>query len=144
LRTVTEETHAHGALLKVIFETGFLTDDTTKIRLCEICDHVGADFVKTSTGFGFVQQPDGRFFSTGATAHDVALMRAHTSPRMRVKASGGIRNLDALIAMRDLGASRCGTSSTAKILDEFRRGEATGETAASDTPSPAENGVSSY
>jgi deoxyribose-phosphate aldolase len=143
LRAVAEESHGHGALLKVIFETDFLTDDAAKIRLCEICDGVGADFVKTSTGFGFVRQPDGRFHSTGATAHDVALMRAHTSSRVRIKASGGIRNLDELIAMRELGASRCGTSSTAKILDEFRRRESLdkiGHTPASDV----ESGVGSY
>ena len=121
LREITNETHAHGALLKVIFETDFLSDDATKIRLCEICDQVGADFVKTSTGFGFVRQADGQFNTVGATAHDLALMRANTSAKMQVKASGGIRNLDALIATRDLGTTRCGTSATSQILDEYRR-----------------------
>jgi deoxyribose-phosphate aldolase len=144
LRTITEETHAHRALLKVIFETDFLTDDLAKIRLCEICDHVGVDFVKTSTGFGFVRQPDGRFLSAGATAHDIALMRAHTSPRMRIKASGGIRNLDQLIAMRELGASRCGTSATANILNEFRQRESVGKSSAAPAHSVPESGVSSY
>jgi deoxyribose-phosphate aldolase len=142
LRVVAEETHGHGGLLKVIFETDFLTDDAVKTRLCEICDRAGADFVKTSTGFGFVRQPDGRFLSTGATAHDVALMRAHTSPRMRIKASGGIRNLDEMIAMRELGASRCGTSSTAKILDEYRQRESLDQFG--HTVAAAENGVSNY
>jgi deoxyribose-phosphate aldolase len=123
LRALTEETHRHGALIKVIFETDFVTDDAKKIRLCEICEQVGADFVKTSTGFGFARQADGQFRAIGATAHDVALMRAHVSAKVRVKASGGIRNLDDLVAMRDLGAARCGTSATAPILDEFRQRE---------------------
>jgi deoxyribose-phosphate aldolase len=126
LREITQVTHGRGALLKVIFETDFLTDDALKIHLCEICDKVGADFVKTSTGFGFVRQADGGFNTVGATAHDLALMRAHTSVKVQVKASGGVRNLDALIAARDLGATRCGTSATAQILDEYRRREATG------------------
>lgn len=124
LREITIEAHAHGALLKVIFETDFLSDDATKIRLCEICDRVGADFVKTSTGFGFVRQANGQFNTVGATAHDLALMRAHTSAKMQIKASGGVRNLEALIAARDLGATRCGTSATAQILDEYRRRQA--------------------
>jgi deoxyribose-phosphate aldolase len=121
LREITSEAHEHGALLKVIFETDFLSDDASKVRLCEICDRVGADFVKTSTGFGFVRQANGQFNTTGATAHDLALMRAHSSPRMQVKASGGVRDLDGLIAARELGATRCGTSATALILEEYRR-----------------------
>ena len=121
LREMTREAHRHGALLKVIFETDFLSDDAVKIRLCEICDQVGADFVKTSTGFGFVRQPDGHFHTVGATAHDLALMRAHTSPKVQIKASGGVRDLDQLIAARDLGATRCGTSATAHILVEYQR-----------------------
>jgi deoxyribose-phosphate aldolase len=126
LRALTDETHGHGALIKVIFETDFVTDDAKKVRLCEICEGVGADFVKTSTGFGFARQADGQFRATGATAHDIALMRSHTSSKVRVKASGGVRNLDDLLAMRDLGAARCGTSATAQILDEFRQ-RASGE-----------------
>lgn len=121
LREITDETHRHGALLKVIFETDFLSDDAAKIQLCQICDRVGADFVKTSTGFGFVRQAAGQFLTIGATAHDLALMRSHTSPKMQIKASGGVRDLEGLIAARDLGATRCGTSATARILDEYRR-----------------------
>lgn len=126
LRAIAEETHAHGALLKVIFETDFLTDDATKIHLCEICERVGADFVKTSTGFGFVRQANGGFHTVGATAHDLVLMRAHTSEKVQVKASGGVRDLEALIAARDLGATRCGTSATAQILDEYQRRKTAG------------------
>ncbi len=118
---ITGEAHARGALLKVIFETDFLPDDATKIRLCGICGQVGADFVKTSTGFGFVRQADGHFHTVGATPHDLALLRAHTAPEIQIKASGGVRSLDGLIGARDLGATRCGTSATALILDEYRR-----------------------
>jgi deoxyribose-phosphate aldolase len=126
IREVTEETHSHGALVKVILETDFLPDDTIKIRLCEICGKTNADFVKTSTGFGFVKQADGGYNYQGATAHDLRLMRAHTPARVQVKASGGIRNLDGLILARDLGATRCGTSATAALLDEYRRRESAG------------------
>jgi deoxyribose-phosphate aldolase len=121
LRAVTREAHEHSALLKVIFETDFLTSDLAKIHLCEICGRVGADFVKTSTGFGFVRQADGHFHTKGATAHDLTLMRLHAPPPVQVKASGGVRDLDGLIAARDLGATRCGTSATASILEEYRR-----------------------
>jgi deoxyribose-phosphate aldolase len=131
LRALTEETHRHGALIKVIFETDYVTDDAKKIRLCEICEKVGADFVKTSTGFGFARQADGQFRAVGATVHDITLMRAHTSSKVRVKASGGVRTLDDLLVMRDLGATRCGTSATAQILDEFRQ-RASGETRSND------------
>ena len=143
LREMTQVTHGRGALLKVIFETDFLTDDATKIHLCEICDQVGADFVKTSTGFGFVRQADGGFNTVGATAHDLALMRAHTSEKVQVKASGGVRNLDAMIAARDLGATRCGTSATAAILDEYRHREAAGNEAVSDPLSTSDAGAKS-
>jgi deoxyribose-phosphate aldolase len=124
IREIVEVSHSHGALVKVILETDFLTEDAIKIRLCEICGSANADFVKTSTGFGFVKQPGGGFNYKGATAHDLALMRAHASPKVQVKASGGIRNLDDLILARDLGATRCGTSATASLLDECRRREA--------------------
>jgi deoxyribose-phosphate aldolase len=145
LRVLRDETRRHGALLKVIFETDFLTDDPRKIRLCEICDEVGADFVKTSTGFGFVRQPSGLYGSAGATAHDLKLMRAHTSSRVQVKASGGVRDLDGLIAVRDLGATRCGTSATVQILDEYRR-RASAEKAGhiSDLPTPAKTSEGGY
>jgi deoxyribose-phosphate aldolase len=126
IRAVVEEAHRHGALVKVILETDFLGDDKIKIRLCEICGKTNADFVKTSTGFGFVKQANGGYNYQGATAHDLALMRAHSPATVQVKASGGIRNLDDLILARDLGATRCGTSATAALLDEYRRRESAG------------------
>jgi deoxyribose-phosphate aldolase len=121
LRAVVEESHAHGAIVKVIFENDFLPDDATKIRLCEISERVGAEFVKTSTGYGFVKGGDGRYGYAGATDADLRLMRAHVSKKVQVKAAGGVRDLDDLIRVRDLGCTRVGATATAAMLDEYRR-----------------------
>jgi deoxyribose-phosphate aldolase len=121
IRSVVEEAHRHDALVKVIFENDLLPDDAVKIRLCAICDRVAADFVKTSTGYGFVKGPDGTYSYRGATEHDLALMRAHCSPKVQIKAAGGVRDLDALIRARDLGVTRVGATATAAMLDEYRR-----------------------
>jgi deoxyribose-phosphate aldolase len=120
IRAVCDEAHRHGALVKVIFENEFLRNDTTKIELCHISERAGADFVKTSTGFGFVKGADGHFRTIGATRSDLALMRAHVSARVQLKASGGVRDLETLMAVRELGATRCGTSASAAILEEYR------------------------
>lgn len=140
IKAVCDEAHRHGAKVKVIIENDYLSNggaglssDDLKRRLCQICEKAGADWVKTSTGFGFVKQPDGSFNCKGATEHDVQLMRASVSPKVAVKASGGVRDLDALIKVRDLGANRCGTSATVAILDEYRRREVAGETATGNT-----------
>jgi deoxyribose-phosphate aldolase len=121
IRAICHEAHTQTALVKVIFENDFFAGDATKIQLCEISESAGADFVKTSTGFGFVKAPDGRFNTSGATLHDVTLMRANVSSKVQVKAAGGVRDLATLIAMRDLGVTRCGTSASAAILDEYQR-----------------------
>jgi deoxyribose-phosphate aldolase len=121
VRAVVEEAHRHGAIVKVIFENDFIPTDELKIELCRICERAGAEFVKTSTGYGFVKGKDGRYAYEGATEHDLALMRAHTSAKVQVKAAGGVRDLDALIRVRDLGTSRCGATATAAMLDEYRR-----------------------
>lgn len=105
-----------GALLKVIFETDYLPDDATKIRLCEICGKLGVDFVKTSTGFGFVKDAGGKFGYRGATEHDVALMRKHSPTSVGVKPSGGIRSLDDVEKFVALGATRIGTASAQAIM----------------------------
>jgi len=123
VRVVCDEAHQLGAIVKVIFENDLVTSDETKIKLCQICERAGADFIKTSTGFGFVKQPNGGYNYRGATEHDLKLMRANTSPKVHVKAAGGVRDLDGLIKVRDLGATRCGASATVTILDEFRRRE---------------------
>ncbi len=119
--TVTKACHSNGAIVKVIFETDYITQDEDKIRLCEICTKVSADYVKTSSGFGFVKDKDGRFFYTGATIPDLKLMRKHSGPQVKVKAAGGVRTLDQLIAVREAGCSRSGATATASILEEANR-----------------------
>jgi deoxyribose-phosphate aldolase len=130
IRAACTEAHRHGAKVKVIFENDYLADggaglsgDQFKIKLCHICERAGADWVKTSTGYGFVKQADGSYNYRGAVEHDLALMRANCAERVQVKAAGGVRDLDGLIRVRELGCSRCGASATAAILDEYRRRE---------------------
>jgi len=137
VRAVCDEAHGHGAIVKVIFENDYLPGDEIKIRLCEICERAGADFVKTSTGYGFVKQPGGGYNYQGATAHDLALMRANCSPKVQVKAAGGVRDLDGLMAVRDLGVTRCGATATALMLDEYRRREAAEKAGATTELAPA-------
>ena len=124
IRAVCDEAHRHGAKVKVIFENDYLPNDEIKIKLCQLCERAGADWVKTSTGFGFVKGPDGNYNYKGATEHDLRLMRETCSPKVQVKAAGGVRDLDSLIRVRDLGATRCGATATAAMLDEYRRREA--------------------
>ena len=107
---VTEATHAAGQKVKVIFENCYL-NDAQKVRLCEICGELGVDWVKTSTGYG----------TSGATMEDLALMRKHSPANVQVKAAGGIRDLDTVLAIRELGVTRCGASRTQEILDEANR-----------------------
>jgi len=108
---VAELVHGHGALLKVILETGLLTDDE-KLVACEISERANADFVKTSTGF----------LGGVARVEDVALMRR--AVRIGVKASGGIRTAAEARALIEAGADRLGTSSSVKIVAELRSEEA--------------------
>lgn len=110
IAAVCKITHDAGQKLKVIFENCYLQDEH-KIRLCAICGEVGVDWVKTSTGYG----------SGGATHADLKLMRQHSPPRVQVKAAGGVRDLDALLAVRELGVTRVGASRTREILDECKR-----------------------
>ena len=128
VQAVCDEAHRHGAKVKVIFENDYLThggaglsSDDFKRRLCELCERAGADWVKTSSGYGFVKQADGSYNYKGATEHDLTLMRASVSPRVQVKAAGGVRDVDGLIKVRDLGATRCGATATAAMLDECHR-----------------------
>ena len=105
IRAVVEVATKAGALTKVIFETGLLPGDEAKIRLCQISQRTGAAFVKTSTGFGFVKRSDGSMASTGATEHDIRLMRAHCGDQVQVKASGGIRSYEDAKRFAALGAT---------------------------------------
>ncbi|MCX8156436.1 MAG: deoxyribose-phosphate aldolase [Verrucomicrobiae bacterium] len=140
IRAVCEEAHAHGAKVKVIFENDYLPNDEIKIRLCQISERAGADWIKTSTGYGFVKGPDGKYSYRGATEHDLRLMRAHVSPKVQVKAAGGVRDLDALILVRDLGCTRCGATASAAMLEEYKK-RAAGEAAAA---GPASLGGGGY
>ena len=117
IQAICEATHAHGAILKVIFENDFLPKDDYKIKLCEICSKVGADFVKTSTGYGFVKGEDGKYSYQGATHDDLKLMRAHAAPEVQVKAAGGVRSLDDLLAVKALGVTRVGATATIAMLE---------------------------
>lgn len=110
IRSIVELAHSSRAKVKVIFENCYLTDDE-KVHLCEICGEARADWVKTSTGYG----------SGGATDADLILMRKHSPAHVQVKAAGGVRDFDRLLAVRALGVSRVGASKTAEILDEARR-----------------------
>jgi deoxyribose-phosphate aldolase len=101
---------ARGAKLKVIFENCYLTDEQ-KIRLCEIGGELSVDWVKTSTGFG----------TGGATDEDLILMRQHTPAHVQVKAAGGVRDLDRLLRVREIGCTRSGATTTKAILDEAKR-----------------------
>jgi deoxyribose-phosphate aldolase len=115
IRAVVDAARRGGAITKVIFETGLLPDDETKVRLCQISEAAGAAFVKTSTGFGFIKRADGTMVATGATEHDVRLMREHCGPGVNIKASGGMRSYDDARRFVELGATRLGTSSTKEI-----------------------------
>lgn len=110
IRVVVELAHQAGQKVKVIFENAYLNDDQ-KIRLCQICSEVNADWVKTSTGYA----------PGGATIEDLQLMRRHSAPHVQVKAAGGVRDLDALLRVRSVGTTRCGATRTAEMLDECRR-----------------------
>ncbi|MEB2289100.1 MAG: deoxyribose-phosphate aldolase [Anaerolineae bacterium] len=107
IAAVVAAVRAHGGICKVILETGLLTDDE-KIAACRIAQEAGADFVKTSTGFG----------PGGATVHDIALMRRTVGPEMGVKASGGVRSYADALALVEAGATRIGTSSGARLVAE--------------------------
>ena len=120
IRAVNEAVVRSGARLKVIFENDYL-DDARIVRLCEICTACAVAFVKTSTGYGFVKQPNGSYAYAGATDHHLRLMRAHCPPGIGVKAAGGIRTLDDLLRVRALGVTRIGATATESILEEARR-----------------------
>src|SRR5262245_49693525 len=110
IAAVVEPAHRRGAKVKVIFENCFLKDEH-KIELCRICAEVRADWVKTSTGYG----------DSGATDHDLKLMRRCSPSHVQVKAAGGVRNFDRLLAVRAIGVSRVGATASKAILDEAKQ-----------------------
>jgi deoxyribose-phosphate aldolase len=118
---VTNACHSNGAIVKVIFETDFVTGEKDIAKLCQICTKVGADYVKTSTGYGFVKQASGDYNYKGATIPVLKLMKDNIGPKVKLKAAGGVRNLDQLLDVQAVGCSRSGATATAAILEEARK-----------------------
>jgi deoxyribose-phosphate aldolase len=114
IQAVIDVTHAHGQKVKVIFENCYL-DDAQKIRLCQICGALGADWIKTSTGYG----------TGGATDEDLKLMRQHAPPHVQIKAAGGVRSLERLLEVRALGVTRAGATRTVSMLEACKQSLAT-------------------
>jgi deoxyribose-phosphate aldolase len=121
IKAVTAVCHQNKAIVKVIFETDYITRTEDKIKLCEICTRVGADFVKTSTGYGYVKQTNGDYNYKGATLADIELMRKHSGPKVRIKCAGGVRTLDDLLKMKKAGATRSGATATIAMLEEAKK-----------------------
>lgn len=113
IQAVVEVAHRHGAIVKVILENCYLTDELKQIG-CRLAEEAGADFVKTSTGFA----------PGGATIEDLILMRQSVSPKVQVKAAGGVRDLDAALRVREVGATRFGATKTVEILEECKKRKA--------------------
>ena len=120
IRVVNEVVVSSGGLLKVIFENDYLADEHI-IKLCEICASHAVAFVKTSSGYGFVKQPNGMYSYQGATDHQLRLMRQHSPSSVQLKAAGGVRSLDDLLRVREIGVTRIGATATESILEEARR-----------------------
>ena len=116
ITAVCEETHKGKAVLKVILENAYLSEEQIK-KACEICTSAKADFTKTSTGYA----------SYGARIQDLKIMRANTPPSMQVKAAGGVRQLDDALAVRAVGVTRFGCTTTADMIKEARQREERGE-----------------
>jgi len=118
ISAVTDVCHKHEAIVKVIFETDYITKDADIVKLCQICTEVGADYVKTSSGFGFVKQTSGDYNYKGATIPVLKLMKENVGPKVKVKAAGGVRTLDQLIAVQAVGCARCGATATITMMEE--------------------------
>jgi len=130
IRAIVEVAATAGALVKVIFENAYLTDDE-KVVACHLTEDAGADFVKTSTGFA----------ASGATMEDLALMRRSVSPAMQVKAAGGVRTLDTLLAMVAIGVSRFGATVTVVMLADAKERAGRGELRVPSVPAASADAV---
>jgi len=133
IAAVVEVAHQAGAIVKVIFENAYL-DSEEIVRACRAAEAAGADFVKTSTGFA----------ATGATHDDLRLMRESVSPHIQVKAAHGVRTLDALLEVMELGVTRIGATATEAILEDFKARKSgavpAGAAAGGSTPGPEQSG----
>jgi deoxyribose-phosphate aldolase len=121
IKAVSDACHKHKAIVKVIFETDYVTKDADIVKLCQICTEVGADYVKTSSGFGFVKQANGDYNYQGATIPVLTLMKKSVGPKVKVKAAGGVRTLDQLIAVKEAGCTRSGATATKVMLEEAKK-----------------------
>jgi deoxyribose-phosphate aldolase len=151
IKAVCEEAHRREAKVKGIFENDYLSrggaglsGEEFKRKLCHLCERAGADWVKTSTGYGFVKGPDGKYNYQGATEADLKLMRANVTTRVEVKAAGGVRDLDGLLRVRELGATRCGATATAAMLEEYKKRAAAERAGESVQAKPGELGTGGY
>ncbi|KAG8969924.1 hypothetical protein FRC05_000775 [Tulasnella sp. 425] len=118
VRQINDAVTKRGAILK----NDYLKDEHV-IKLCEICSKIGVAFIKTSTGYGFVKQPNGLYTYSGATLHHLRLMREHAAPSVQIKAAGGVRTLDDLLKVRAIGVTRVGaTAGPAMLAEAEKRG----------------------
>lgn len=118
--TVNQLAADRNVVLKVIFENDFLGEEEI-IELCKICSSLQVPYVKTSTGYGFVKQPNGFYAYKGATLMDLEIMKEFVKPPTKIKAAGGIRTLDDVLLMRKMGVSRVGATATAAILEDLKK-----------------------
>ena len=121
INAVTKTCHKNGAIGKVIVETDYVSKKEDIIELCKICTKAGADYVKTSSGFGFVKGSDGKYSYEGATIPNLELMKKSDGPGVKVKAAGGVRTLDGLLAVQKAGCTRCGATATIAILEDAKK-----------------------
>lgn len=121
IKALHDITKENNAILKVIFENDYLTEDKYKIKLCEICNKHKVEFVKTSTGYGFIKGEDGKYSYKGATESDLKLMRKYSDSNIEVKAAGGVRTLEDTLKVRELGVTRIGATATKEIIGALRK-----------------------
>ncbi len=121
INAVTTASHRNNAIVKVIFETDYITKEADIVKLCQICTQAEADYVKTSTGYGFVKQPGGDYNYKGATIPVLKLMKENIGPKVKLKAAGGVRTLDQLLEVQAAGCSRSGATATAAMIEEAKK-----------------------
>jgi deoxyribose-phosphate aldolase len=121
IKAVTDACHKHKAIVKVIFETDYVTNEADIVKLCHICTEVNADYVKTSSGFGFVKQANGDYNYQGATVPVLSLMKKSVGSKVKVKAAGGVRTLDQLIAVKEAGCTRSGATATKVMMEDAEK-----------------------
>jgi deoxyribose-phosphate aldolase len=120
VRLINDFVMSRGAILKVIFETDFLSRDEFKYKLCHMCNKHHVAFAKTSTGYGFMKRENGMYTYHGATDYDIALMRNACVESVQIKAAGGIRTLDDVLRVRAIGVTRVGATATEAIMAEAK------------------------